>query len=150
MPLVASSYRAPRWLPGGHLQTIYPATCMRKPAVTYRRERWRTDDGDFIDIDFMDGQPGQPLLVLFHGLEGSSHSHYARALMAHIAALGWSGAVPHFRGCSGEPNHALQSHRILEVADATRCAGQRCFYCFAQRLGDGRRQSMVGAKVEFL
>jgi predicted alpha/beta-fold hydrolase len=26
--------------------------------------------------------------------------------MAHIAALGWSGAVPHFRGCSGELNLA--------------------------------------------
>jgi predicted alpha/beta-fold hydrolase len=100
------TYVAPRWLPGGHLQTIYPATCITKPAVTYRRERWATPDQDFIDVDFVDGKPGQPFLVLFHGLEGSSDSHYARALMAHIAALGWSGAVPHFRGCSGEPNHA--------------------------------------------
>ena len=99
-------YAAPRWLPGGHLQTIYPAIWMRKPQVTYRRERWDTPDGDFIDVDFVDGQPGQPLLVLFHGLEGSSDSHYARALMAHVAACGWSGAVPHFRGCSGEANRA--------------------------------------------
>ncbi|MDB5763702.1 MAG: alpha/beta fold hydrolase [Herminiimonas sp.] len=100
------TYRAPRWLPGGHLQTIYPATCIAKPKVAYRRERWPAPDGDFIDIDFIDGEPGQPFLVLFHGLEGSSDSHYARALMSHVAALGWSGAVPHFRGCSGEPNHA--------------------------------------------
>ncbi|MDB5728524.1 MAG: alpha/beta fold hydrolase [Noviherbaspirillum sp.] len=99
-------YPAPRWLPGGHLQTLYPATCIRKPEVGYRRERWMTHDGDFIDVDFIDGQPDKPFIVLFHGLEGSSDSHYARALMAHIAALGWSGAVPHFRGCSGEPNHA--------------------------------------------
>lgn len=99
-------YAAPTWLPGGHLQTIYPATCIAKPKVMYRRERWRTPDEDFIDIDFVDGKPGQPFLVLFHGLEGSSDSHYARALMAHIAARGWSGAVPHFRGCSGELNHA--------------------------------------------
>lgn len=101
-----TTYPAPCWLPGGHLQTIYPATCIAKPAVAYRRERWHAPDGDFIDIDFIDGMPGRPLLVLFHGLEGSSDSHYARALMAHIAALGWSGAVPHFRGCSGELNHA--------------------------------------------
>lgn len=99
-------YKAPRWLPGGHLQTIYPVTCIPRPKVALRRERWHTPDGDFIDIDFMDGQPGQPLLVLFHGLEGSSNSHYARELMAHIATLGWSGAIPHFRGCSGELNHA--------------------------------------------
>jgi predicted alpha/beta-fold hydrolase len=100
------NYRAPRWLPGGHLQTIYPAKCIGKPFVAYRRERWDTPDGDFIDIDFVDGEPGRPLVVLFHGLEGSSDSHYARSLMSHIAPLGWSGAVPHFRGCSGELNHA--------------------------------------------
>jgi predicted alpha/beta-fold hydrolase len=100
------NYRPPSWLPNGHLQTIYPAKCIVKPGVAYRRERWNTPDGDFIDIDFVDGNPGQPLVVLFHGLEGSSDSHYARSLMSHVAARGWSGAVPHFRGCSGELNHA--------------------------------------------
>lgn len=98
------SYRAPAWLPGGHLQTIYPATCVAKPPVAYRRERWTSADGDFIDVDFVDGQPGKPLVVLFHGLEGSSNSHYARSLMAALCERGWSGAVPHFRGCSGEAN----------------------------------------------
>lgn len=99
-------YRAPFWLPGGHLQTIYPALAIARPAVKFRRERWHAHDGDFIDVDFVDGEPGQPFVVLFHGLEGSSNSHYARALMAAVAARGWSGAVPHFRGCSGEPNLA--------------------------------------------
>jgi predicted alpha/beta-fold hydrolase len=99
-------YRAPTWLPSGHLQTIYPALCARKPAVAYRRERWDSCDGDFVDIDFVDGDLGKPFVVLFHGLEGSSDSHYARSLMAALAARGWSGAVPHFRGCSGEPNRA--------------------------------------------
>jgi predicted alpha/beta-fold hydrolase len=100
------AYQAPAWLPGGHLQTIYPAVGIAKPPVAYRRERWDAQDGDFIDVDFVDGTPGQPFVVLFHGLEGSSDSHYARALMAELAARGWSGAVPHFRGCSGEPNRA--------------------------------------------
>jgi uncharacterized protein len=100
------NYQAPRWLPGGHLQTIYPAIFIGKPPVSFRRERWHAPDGDFVDVDFMDGDPGKPLLVLFHGLEGSSNSHYARALMAHLATLGWSGAIPHFRGCSGELNLA--------------------------------------------
>jgi predicted alpha/beta-fold hydrolase len=99
-------YRAPLWLPGGHLQTIYPAVAIARPPVAYRRERWDTHDGDFIDVDFVDGEPGQPLVLLFHGLEGSSSSHYARSLMAALAARGWSGAVPHFRGCSGEANRA--------------------------------------------
>src|SRR5579864_3689027 len=88
--VLTSTYTAPLWLPGGHLQTIYPPTCISKPTVAYRRERWNTPDGDFIDIDFVDGQPGKPMVVLFHGLEGSSDSHYCRALMAFAASLGWS------------------------------------------------------------
>jgi predicted alpha/beta-fold hydrolase len=122
-------YPAPRWLPGGHLQTIYPPMCIAKPPVTYRRERWATPDGDFIDIDFVDGKPEQPFVVLFHGLEGSSNSHYARSLMAHIAALGWSGAVPHFRGCSGELNHAPRFYHSGDAAEVDwivrRLAGER-------------------------
>jgi predicted alpha/beta-fold hydrolase len=113
-------YRAPAWLPGGHLQTIWPALCVPRPPVTYRRERWDAPGpggGDFIDVDFVDGQPGQPLVVLFHGLEGSSGSHYARALMAALAARGWSGAVPHFRGCSGEANRAPRFYHSGDSAE---------------------------------
>jgi len=100
------NYRAPFWLPSGHLQTVYPALFLRRTPVAYRRERWDTPDGDFVDVDFVDGQPERPFVLMFHGLEGSSRSHYARALMAAVAARGWSGAVSHFRGCSGEPNRA--------------------------------------------
>jgi predicted alpha/beta-fold hydrolase len=104
-------YRAPWWLPGGDLQTIYPPTCIARPPVAFRRERWDTPCGfDFIDVDFVDADTGSaadtPFVLLFHGLEGSSDSHYARALMAAVRARGWRGAIPHFRGCSGEPNRA--------------------------------------------
>ncbi|MBC3936056.1 alpha/beta hydrolase [Undibacterium sp. CY7W] len=100
------NYQAPAWLPGGHLQTILPALWIPRPAVALRRERWQTPDQDFIDVDFLDGQPGQPCVVLFHGLEGSSQSHYAQALMYALQQRGWSGVIPHFRGCSGELNQA--------------------------------------------
>ena len=111
------NYKAPFWLPSGHLQTIYPALCIAKPDVTFRRERWNAPDGDFIDVDFVDGKPGQPFVVLFHGLEGSSNSHYARSLMADVAARGWSGAVPHFRGCSGEQNRAPRFYHSGDAAE---------------------------------
>ena len=101
-----SEYRSPFWMPGGHLQTILPALLSPRPAVAFRRERWQTPDQDFIDLDFVDGQAGKPVLILFHGLEGSSNSHYARALMAQVQSLGWHGVIPHFRGCSGELNLA--------------------------------------------
>ncbi|MGZ8993448.1 MAG: hydrolase [Burkholderiaceae bacterium] len=113
MPLVASSYAAPLWLPGAHLQTIVPARFMRLPAVAYRRERWETPDGDFIDIDFALPEPVAavaPVLVMFHGLEGDSQSHYARSTMRWFADRGWRGVVIHFRGCSGEANRLPRAY----------------------------------------
>lgn len=107
MPLASPSYRAPRWLPGGHAQTIVPAKLTPAPAVAYRRERWTTPDADFIDVDFAQPEPASaaaPVLLLFHGLEGSSRSHYALSVMRAAADRGWRALVAHFRGCSGEPN----------------------------------------------
>lgn len=110
-------YRAPRWLPGSHLQTIIPALISKAPPVSYRRERWDTPDHDFIDIDWIDADYDAPLVVLLHGLEGSSQSHYARALMARVRQLGWRGCVPHFRGCSGEPNRAPRAYHAGDTAE---------------------------------
>lgn len=105
-------YRAPLWLPGGHLQTIYARSLAQNYAVPYRRERWQTPDRDFIDLDWLDVESadGTKLLVLFHGLEGYSKSHYALSLMAMAARHGWRGVVPHFRGCSGEMNRLRRSY----------------------------------------
>lgn len=104
-----TAYIAPRWLPGGHAQTIWPLL-IKGPLPPFRRERWDTPDGDFIDLDWLPHSPGAPLVVLFHGLEGSSHSPYARSLMRHLAWRGWNGVVPHFRGCSGEPNRLPRAY----------------------------------------
>jgi hypothetical protein len=105
-------YRAPRWLPGAHLQTIWPALFAQAgPPPPLRRERWPTPDGDFVDVDFADAaDTTAPRLVLFHGLEGSSASHYARAFARRAAELGWGFALPHFRGCSGEMNLAPRAY----------------------------------------
>ncbi|MEO8165133.1 MAG: hydrolase [Betaproteobacteria bacterium] len=104
-------YRAPWWLPGGHLQTIYPYFLLRRRPPPYRRERWDIPDGDFIDLDWVNADTGSvPLVALFHGLEGGSASHYATALMQSVARRGWRGVVVHFRGCSGEPNRLPRAY----------------------------------------
>jgi predicted alpha/beta-fold hydrolase len=103
-------YRAPSWLPGGHAQTVYAAVLAPRPQVRYRRTEWDTPDGDFIDVDWLDGPAGAPLVVLFHGLEGSSRSHYALSLMHEVRARGWRGVVPHFRGCGGRPNRLARAY----------------------------------------
>ena len=124
-------YRAPRWLAGGNAQTIWPALFASRfagAAPRFERERWATPDGDFIDVDWLAATatadtnaeakvsaaaaapPPAPLLVLFHGLEGSSASHYAQAFAHWAAGHGWRMAVPHFRGCSGELNLAPRAY----------------------------------------
>ena len=91
----------------------------------YRRERIDTPDGDFIDLDWADARDpsiadqtgASPLVVLFHGLEGSSRSHYARALMHAVVERGWRGVVVHFRGCSGEPNRLPRAYHSGDSAE---------------------------------
>lgn len=116
-------FRAPWWQPGGHVQTIWSALYARRHlqgqvVSPWRRERWETDDGDFIDVDFSSHTvpAGAPTLALFHGLEGSSASHYAQAMVQVCEQRGWQLAVPHFRGCSGEANRLL---RAYHSGDAT-------------------------------
>jgi len=113
-----SSYEAPWWLPGGHLQTIV-AALTPAPRVAFRRERWDTPDGDFIDLDWAgtDENPGGRLIALFHGLEGSSASPYARAIAALALAAGWRCVVPHFRGCSGELNRLPRAYHSGDSAE---------------------------------
>jgi uncharacterized protein len=116
-PKPLRAYRAPWWLPGGHLQTLYGALVAAKPSVRFRRERWETPDQDFIDLDWVDGARDAPLVALFHGLEGSSSSHYARSLMATVQAFSWRGVVPHFRGCGGELNRAPRAYHSGDSAE---------------------------------
>lgn len=112
-------YRPPFWLRGRHWQTIYPAAWMPLPEVTYRRESWDAPDGDQIELDWLaaDADTTQPLVVLFHGLEGNSRSHYALRLMHALRSIGWRGVVVHFRGCGGSPNRLPRGYHCGDSAE---------------------------------
>ena len=113
-----SRYSAPCWLPGGHLQTIYAYGLRQTINFSYRRERWETPDGDFIDLDWLDPSPeSSTLVVLFHGLEGSSRGHYAICLMNELKRRGLRGVVVHFRGCSGEVNRMARAYHSGDSAE---------------------------------
>ena len=124
-------YTPPRWLPGGNAQTLWPLLIKPRP-LPLRRERWETPDGDFVDVDHLDGPPEAPLLVLFHGLEGSSRSHYAISVAQACRAQGWRLALPHFRGCSGELNHQPRAYHSGDSAEIDWLL-QRCLALNQQR-----------------
>jgi len=109
-------FRPPNWLRNPHLQTLWPVLFNRRPQPELRRERIELPDGDFIDLDWCGGDSG-PLLLILHGLEGSSRSHYARSLLQAAAAQGWRAVVMHFRGCSGSPNRLVRGYHSGETSD---------------------------------
>lgn len=102
-----SAPNTPFWLANGHADTIFAKTLQGKPPA-YRRELLPDSTGQTqVAYDFVDApQANAPLVVLFHGLEGSSRSHYAIELMKTVQARGWHGVVVHFRGCGGIVNTA--------------------------------------------
>lgn len=102
-----SAPNTPFWLANGHADTIFAKTLQGKPPA-YRRELLPDSTGQTqVAYDFIDAaSPDAPLVVLFHGLEGSSRSHYAIELMKTVQAHGWHGVVVHFRGCGGITNTA--------------------------------------------
>ncbi|WP_437879612.1 hydrolase [Pseudomonas sp. LRF_L74] len=93
------------WLPGPHLQTLWGTFCRHRPDLQRERERLWLDDGDFLDIDWHGPHTADaPLVLVLHGLTGSSSSHYVLGLQQRLAAQGWASAALNWRGCSGEPN----------------------------------------------
>jgi len=84
--------------------------------MALRRERLELDDGDFLDLDWTPGEHG-PVVLILHGLEGSSRSPYARGMLDATHAHGWRGVVMHYRGCSGEPNRLPRSYHSGDSGD---------------------------------
>jgi hypothetical protein len=120
--IVESRFRPAWWLPGAHLQTIWPTLARKRPRPALQRRRVELADGDFIDLSLAGGKG--PRVLIIHGLEGDLHSHYAGSLVGRLAAEGFSPVFMHLRGCSGEPNrldrayHSGASEDLAEVLAA--------------------------------
>jgi len=121
VPVIPSAYRAPWFLDNGHLHTIYPVLCRRVAGVCYERERLELNDGDFLDLDWSLVGGGN-VVVIAHGLEGSSGSSYVRGMARAINRRGWDAVALNFRGCSGEPNRLARSYHSGATDDLWRTA----------------------------
>jgi hypothetical protein len=116
----APTYRPPWWFRGRHLQTIWGPLLRRRPRPLLRRERWETPDGDFLDLDWLASSTADTdgsLVVVLHGLEGSSDSHYCRGLLHEVSAAGGHGVVLNFRSCSGALNRLPRLYHSGETQD---------------------------------
>jgi hypothetical protein len=111
------SYCPARWIPGPDAMTIFGPVFRPQPHVELFRERWELADGDFVDVDRLQGPPDAPLLLALHGLEGSSSAHYSRGLLAQARDRGWRGLALNFRTCSGSVNRLLRSYHSGETGD---------------------------------
>ncbi len=114
--IVESKFKSAWWLPGPHLQTVWPELTRRKVDLAPRRERIELPDGDFIELDWV-GPDSGPTILVMHGLGGSIESHYATPLLNAINSAGWRAAFMHFRGASGTPNRLIRFYHAGDTGD---------------------------------
>lgn len=112
----ATRFRPPWWLRNPHLQTLWPYLLRRAPRTGFFRERLELPDGDYVDLDWA-RRDGPFLVLILHGLEGSSRSPYAAGLLRALSRCGWQAVLMHFRGCSGEINRLPRSYHSGETGD---------------------------------
>ncbi len=121
MPLIPhSAYQPPRYLFNGHVQTIVPSLWRAVPEVAYRRERIELPDGDFLDLDWSRlpaERPTDGLVVVSHGLEGSSDRAYVRGMVRALNRAGLDALAWNYRSCGGEMNRLLRSYHLGDTDD---------------------------------
>jgi len=115
---MTAEYLPARWLRGAHAMTVFASVFRPFPRPRARRERWELPDGDFVDVDrFAGAMREAPVLLICHGLEGSSRAPYVRGLVALAQAHGLAGAALNFRGCSGAQNRLPRFYHSGDTGD---------------------------------
>lgn len=116
MAVIQSSYKAPKFIIGGHFQTIYPYLFRTVPGINYVRERLTTEDSDFIDIDWSKVNSDH-LVILSHGLEGHSSRDYILGMVYYFNGQKVDTLSINFRSCSGEINNSKRFYHHATTDD---------------------------------
>lgn len=118
MSTLYSQFKAPWWLNNTHLQTLYPTLLRSRPQLNRKRQRINLSDGDFVDVDWCYAPDAQDsIVIILHGLAGSSSSSYVLGLQQALRSLGWHSAAMNFRGCSGEFNLKARAYHSGDTGD---------------------------------
>lgn len=126
-------FRPAWWARGPHAQTMIGRLLRPSPSIVLERLRLDTPDDDFVDVDVApepgereqpaqdDGadpeRSGAPLVLVLHGLEGSSRRSYTLLTYDRLARRGLRAAGLNFRGCSGEPNLLPRAYHSGDTED---------------------------------
>ncbi len=115
---VCSAFKPAWWCRNPHQQTLWPIFARHRLKVNYHRQRLELTDGDFLDLDWSDSvNHDRPIVLVLHGLEGSSQSHYIRGLCSALNQHEFRPCVMNFRGCSGENNRLPRTYHAGETGD---------------------------------
>ncbi|MHC6227897.1 hydrolase [Pseudomonas sp. X10] len=124
MPSLTATFRPAIGLSNPHLQTLWGPLWRKLPELHRTRERLWLADGDFLDLDWHGPHEADtPLVLVLHGLTGSSNSPYVKGLQQALQARGWASVALNWRGCSGEPNllpRCYHSGASEDLAEAIR------------------------------
>lgn len=119
MPVIRSSSYKPVWyLFHKHLETVIPSM-LRKVHGSYSRTRLELPDGDFVDLDWMKDSATRrdKLVIISHGLEGSSLRHYSKGMARYFSDRGWDALAWNCRSCGGEPNRLARFYHHGDTDD---------------------------------
>ncbi|MEO9485490.1 MAG: alpha/beta fold hydrolase [Ekhidna sp.] len=153
MPIIKSKYsKRPWYFLNGHFETIVPSLFYDAGAIPYERERLELPDGDFLDLDWI-REGNKRLIVLSHGLEGSSDRHYIKRPAAFFSKKGWDILAWNNRSCSGEMNrlprfyHHGATEDIAAVIERGFVEGYEEVVLMGYSMGGGMQQKYLGERM---
>lgn len=123
MPVIKSSYQAPRLFRNGYVQSIYPTLFRNLDLKNLGRQRLELDDGDFLDLDWApvsQEQQTSRLVIVSHGLEGHSRRPYVLGTLRQANRHGCDALAWNFRSCSGENNRLPRMYHSGATEDLHR------------------------------
>lgn len=152
MPIVKTKYhKRPWYLLNGHFETIVPSLFYTVDGVPYERERLELEDGDFLDLDWIK-KGNNRLLILSHGLGGSSDRHYIQRPAMYFEQKGWDILAWNNRSCSGEMNrlprfyHHGATEDIAAVIECGLAQGYEEVVLMGFSMGAGMQQKYMGER----
>ena len=119
--IIQSKFKPIAGLSHHHIQTLLPVLLRKRSTISYQQQTLELPDGDFVDLAWKT-MPGpndhRPIVVVFHGLEGSIHSPYIKGILMSLQQRGWHAVLMHFRNCSGRVNRLARAYHSGDTADA--------------------------------